>query len=1523
MRISIVKRNSQTLDISLNSDGKKLVYNTNPQNEITVNNTSNNPPAPNIQNNNSDNSSPKLESKPSFNIVIPKKQKEEKITIQFSKPPSNKSFQSPKNSSTNDKFHYKPNENDFTDESKINNEQEENPNNKYKTIKNQKDYIESCQKLINEIISNQPQKLIHKLQLNIEKLWEMLQTIILFNDSVLNETKILISYINLFLNESVADNFQLNGLYFIFFDESEQFIIGPKLHYYFNSNVNPSQIEIIIKFTKKLCSVCSLNQKVILDFYQKVSNSKEITISEQTKNLINQEIAEIQTEITSNPSKKQFHFEEQKIFNKLDDSELTNNYKSPWPSFESYIKVMVNLSVENFFYPFRIHLNELRNDELDPRDLYLYEKVKIAPCNTFDEKSEYDFFIQCSIRAPNYKDGNTIKPHKLRKIDWEFTDRLSNRSLLFFSFSSTMEKIEAVAISRAKKGEITDSLIVPISVLQGKIEIDKEYFMFEPIDHWNGPFFNNLLNTNETTLPKSLLKPFVSLDFSENLNNQNETLFNVAELFKKRNDFNFPKYEIKTSNEDVEYFCSKIISKFEGTKKVSHDKILNDLCNQMNILERQRGSLNKIDPDSEIVKTVSHEIQRYLGYLNINEKWPFDSVTTKELKEKCAVDNEQYRALKYSLNHHLTLVNGAPGTGKTYLACELVKLLIKSQYQYPILVVTYKNVSLDGFLDNIADFLQQNEVNFVRIGGKPRTENKFILEKQLERKIPLDIHRMKNQIINLTSMQAMINNYLNNTDNDEYLRSLIVEMNESINIKQIMFNQFPFYSNEDEKIITNFYESAHFIPSADKYLNCWLLGKDYYDDLKLKLNRTLHTVECNFLQQFIEYLNKNKSEKNNETIDEIIVNHFSGNEKNFLSFLNNKKKRILEKDTSILSDILNEKHDNSYFEDDDERDRESDHLIYYLNKGNSDLLPKPVNEIMKEKFIQMISTNPNDKLDSLKQFLIETSKTMLTYTKIIKEESFNRIKEFEKKEIIDLSSELSKKSLIAMTATRVAQYKSCLDHSNCKFMIVEEAGELTEPMAVSIVPKPIENLVMIGDYRQLRPTVEHKLKFSPYNHDISLFEKEVIQAKTIKADNLFTLSIQRRMHPQISKLLRRSFYNDNKGDEQLNDDESTFSIEKPLGFPNHIQFWFHEFEEETENLRMRSHVNIKEAQICAYLFMLMLCRGYKSSEITIVSLYKGQKRQIERELCKLIDLYYNDDNLSVYDAFDFENDQPENDNETHDLNELIEKRKTLVGKYVKCIDDFQGEENEVIIISLTRSEKPGFVKNDNRALVTLSRAKQMEFVIGNINVFGQENNSNPLWQRITKEAALVDQNTFNTKGIIASPCSVHSRQKTNIILSKPNHFIECRFNCCTQNCKLCSFCGHKCFLPCHFHSEIIKNKQKMSDLLKRRYFCEERCSKRCKKGHQCEEMCGNCSHFGCPPCKHSCDNNCSLCNRKCALNCSHQGDCQCRFSGCCTDCHAKLTDLHKNLKFWNGNELLCNKCFFRRVESRKFQKGYF
>jgi len=54
------------------------------------------------------------------------------------------------------------------------------------------------------------------------------------------------------------------------------------------------------------------------------------------------------------------------------------------------------------------------------------------------------------------------------------------------------------------------------------------------------------------------------------------------------------------------------------------------------------------------------------------------------------------------------------------------------------------------------------------------------------------------------------------------------------------------------------------------------------------------------------------------------------------------------------------------------------------------------------------------------------------------------------------------------------------------------------------------------------------------------------------------------------------------------------------------------------------------------------------------------------------------------------------------------------------VDDYQGEENKIIIISLVRNNTKGnlgFTKIDNRIIVALSRAKHGMYILGSATFF--------------------------------------------------------------------------------------------------------------------------------------------------------------------------------------------------------------
>uniref|UniRef100_H2ZCB9 DNA2/NAM7 helicase-like C-terminal domain-containing protein n=1 Tax=Ciona savignyi TaxID=51511 RepID=H2ZCB9_CIOSA len=86
------------------------------------------------------------------------------------------------------------------------------------------------------------------------------------------------------------------------------------------------------------------------------------------------------------------------------------------------------------------------------------------------------------------------------------------------------------------------------------------------------------------------------------------------------------------------------------------------------------------------------------------------------------------------------------------------------------------------------------------------------------------------------------------------------------------------------------------------------------------------------------------------------------------------------------------------------------------------------------------------------------------------------------------------------------------------------------------------------------------------------------------------------------------------------------------------------------------------------------------------------------------------------------------------LKSIINKSAVeLKDVYVTAVDNYQGEENDIILLSLVRSNELviyiGFLKIHNRVCVALSRAKKGLFCIGNMKLLQKESN---VWDTIEK-----------------------------------------------------------------------------------------------------------------------------------------------------------------------------------------------
>jgi len=84
---------------------------------------------------------------------------------------------------------------------------------------------------------------------------------------------------------------------------------------------------------------------------------------------------------------------------------------------------------------------------------------------------------------------------------------------------------------------------------------------------------------------------------------------------------------------------------------------------------------------------------------------------------------------------------------------------------------------------------------------------------------------------------------------------------------------------------------------------------------------------------------------------------------------------------------------------------------------------------------------------------------------------------------------LREKKIVGMTITGAAINSSLIQKLGPKIILVEEAAEILEPCLISAISRSTEHLILIGDHKQLRPSVDtYNLKIN-CNFDVSMMER--------------------------------------------------------------------------------------------------------------------------------------------------------------------------------------------------------------------------------------------------------------------------------------------------------------------------------------------------------------------------------------------------------------------------------------------------
>ncbi|KAL9639722.1 MAG: hypothetical protein Q9204_000975 [Flavoplaca sp. TL-2023a] len=483
--------------------------------------------------------------------------------------------------------------------------------------------------------------------------------------------------------------------------------------------------------------------------------------------------------------------------------------------------------------------------------------------------------------------------------------------------------------------------------------------------------------------------------------------------------------------------------------------------------------------------------------------------------------------------------------------------------------------------------------------------------------------------------------------------------------------------------------------------------------------------------------------------------------------------------------------------------------VFSSTKMTSDVariwaMPWPARQTMIAKWTTAI----------LEDRVSEIAKTAAQY-----DEAERQLRETFKNRDIDV---IRSKRVIGCTTTAAAKYAHELRAASRDVLLVEEAGEILESHVITALGEKTTQLILIGDHKQLRPKVANYdltvEKGEGYDLNRSMFERLVLRGFPHQV-----LTQQHRMRPEISTLVRSITYPD------LLDAPKTKGRPNLRGFQNSLIFVDHRQPERDDRdmanwkdmTSLSSKQNQFEAEMVLKCVKYLAQQGYGSDNIVVLTPYLGQLRLLQEVLST-------------------ENDPVLNDLDTADLVRagLMPSPTTQQSRRklrVACIDNYQGEESDIVIATLTRSNTNcdiGFMSSPERINVLLSRARNALIIIGNSETFLGSRKGKPVWEHLFKilEAGMHMYTGFPVV------CMRHQERKR--LLSTPAEFdAECPDGGCKELCNTMMNCNvHRCPSYCHQLSDHSK--------LECHFLLDDKCS----KGHVLTWKCHQRRPEHCPIC---------------------------------------------------------------------------
>ncbi|EEH20512.2 hypothetical protein PABG_02743 [Paracoccidioides brasiliensis Pb03] len=277
--------------------------------------------------------------------------------------------------------------------------------------------------------------------------------------------------------------------------------------------------------------------------------------------------------------------------------------------------------------------------------------------------------------------------------------------------------------------------------------------------------------------------------------------------------------------------------------------------------------------------------------------------------------------------------------------------------------------------------------------------------------------------------------------------------------------------------------------------------------------------------------------------------------------------------------------------------------------------------------------------------------------------------------------------IIAMTSTHAAMRRQEIASLGFHYdnVVMEEAAQVTEIESFILCALqntkngelPLQRVVLCGDHLQNSPIIQN-MAFRQYaNFEQTLFSRLVrLGVPTINLDQ------QGRSRPSIAELFKWRY--ERLGNLPSVEENEEFKLANP-GFKFDYQFVNVSDYQGVGEREPSPHFiqNLGEAEYTVALYQYMRLLGYPASKISILTTYAGQRALIR-------------DVLSHRCA-----------------------KNSLFGlpKIVTTVDKYQGEQNDYVLLSLTRTRTVGYLRDVRRLTVALSRARLGLYILGRREVF--------------------------------------------------------------------------------------------------------------------------------------------------------------------------------------------------------------